>query len=92
MNGFWTAAGAAEHAAIAAGSAWNAGYFVRRAWQASAPRRWAAGTLSLLFAGLAAESLAGLPVADTTAEVLRRAPLLLATLAVSVFVTAGGGR
>ncbi len=90
MNGFWTATGAAEQAAIAASSAWNASYFTRRAlWAASRARRLAASLLAVLFGGLALEALAGLPVADHAAEVLRRVPLLLATTGIAYLVTSG---
>lgn len=88
MNGFWTASGAAEQAAIAASSAWNASYFTRRAlWAGNRPRRVAASLLALLSAGVAIEALAGLPVADTSTEVARRVPLLLATTGVAYLVS-----
>lgn len=95
MQGPWTVTGAAEEAAIAASSAWNASYFARRAFARvshdSRARRLAAGVLALLFAAIAVESLAGVPVADTSIEVGRRIPLLLATVSVAFLVSYGGG-
>lgn len=92
MNGFWSTTGAAQEAAIAASSAWSASYFTRRALcAASRARRVAAALLAVLFAGVALEALAGLPVADTTAEVARRVPLLLATTGVAYLVSYNAG-
>ena len=96
MNGFWTASGLVQHAAIVASSAWNASYFARRAIAGSEghtpgerARRVAAGILALLFAALAVETLVGLPVASNGIEVARRTPLLLATVAVAFLVSYG---
>lgn len=89
MNGFWSASGAAAHAAIAAGSLWNAAYFVRRTLHGSRARRVAAGTLALLFVGIAVESLAAIAVSSTALEVARRTPLLLATLSIATLVSYG---
>lgn len=90
MHSFWSASGAAEQAAIAAGSTWNAAYFGRRALHGARARRVAAGTLALLFAGVAVEAFASIPVVASAAEVLRRVPLLLGTLTVAVLVAWGG--
>jgi hypothetical protein len=96
MHGPWTVTGAAEEAAIAASSAWNASYFARRAVArvsttgSERARRIAAAVLALLFAAVAIEALAGIPVADTSAEVVRRTPLLLATVSVAFLVSYGG--
>jgi len=79
--------GAVQQAAIAVSSAWSAAYFSLRLKQGSHGRRVAAGILVLLFAAIAVEALAGLPVASTSAEVARRTPLLLATVSVALFVS-----
>jgi len=88
-------AGAAQQAAIAVSSAWSALYFSFRLIsrdaaahdESSRARRVAAGILALLFAAIAVEALAGLPVASTPAEVARRVPLLLATVSVAFVVS-----
>lgn len=79
--------GTAQQAAIAVSSAWSALYFVRQLASGAHARRVAAGVLALLFVAIAVEALAGMPVASTSAEVLRRTPLLLATTSVAFFVT-----
>ncbi len=89
---FWAGLGAAEHAAIATGGAWNAFYFARRARLDRGGRRLAAAVLALLFGALALEFALGVAVADTAAEVARRAPLTLGTLAVSTLTATGGRR
>lgn len=79
---------AVQQATIAVSSAWSALYFALRLRdRASRGRRVAAGVLALLFAAIAVEALAGLPVSSTTAEVARRTPLLLATVSVAFIVT-----
>ena len=83
--------GAVQHAAIAVSSAWSAGYFVLRLRRTSPARRLAAAALTLLFAAIAVEALAGLPVAATSTEVARRTPLLLATVGVALIVSYRGG-
>jgi len=79
--------GAVQQAAIAVSSAWSAAYFALRVRHGARGRRVAAGILALLFAAIAVEALAGLPVASTSAEVARRTPLLLATVSVALFVS-----
>lgn len=79
--------GAAQQAVIAVSSAWSALYFVRQLTSGSRARRVAAAVLALLFVAIAVEALAGLPVASTSADVLRRTPLLLATTSVAFLVT-----
>lgn len=84
--------GAAQQAAIAVTSAWSAIHFSlrfrdRRSPEGARARRLAAGILALLFAAIAVEAFAGLPVADTSAEVVRRTPLLLATVSVALVVS-----
>jgi len=92
VNGFWSATGAAQQVLIATSSALNASYFIRRAFgtpegrQPSLGRRLAAAALALLFAAIAVEAAAGIPVASTGFEVARRMPLLLATLTVAWLV------
>ncbi len=88
----WSLAGAAEHAAIAVGGAWNAVYFVRRVREDRGGRRVAAAVLALIFASIAVESVAGIGVASTAAEVARRAPLALATLVTTALLLSGGRR
>ncbi|MGE3961149.1 MAG: hypothetical protein AB7F65_05650 [Dehalococcoidia bacterium] len=84
--------GAAQHAAIAVSSAWNACYFALRLLRpGTRGRRLAAAVLALLFIALSVEALAGLPVAATSAEVARRTPLLLATTGVAILVSYRGG-
>jgi len=99
VNGFWAAAGLTQQVAIALGGAWNATYFALRMRQGSRARRVAAGVLTLLFAGIAVETAAGVPVSATASEVVRRTPLLLATVAIAFLVSfrptcvhAGGAR
>ena len=79
--------GAAQQAAIAVTSAWSALHFVRQLNSGTHARRLAAAVLALLFVAIAVESLAGLPVASTSADVLRRTPLLLATTSVAFLIT-----
>lgn len=83
--------GAAQHAAIAVSSAWSGCYFASRLRGGPRGRRVAAGILTLLFAAVAVEALAGLPVAATSAEVARRTPLLLATVGVALIISYRGG-
>lgn len=78
---------AAQQAAIAVTSAWSALYFARQLTSGARARRVAAAVLALLFVAITVEALAGLPVASTSAEVLRRTPLLLATTSVAFLVT-----
>ena len=95
MNGFSSGSdlpsasivGAAQQAAIAVSGAWSALYFSLRAASGTGSRRLAAGVLALLFAAIAVEALAGVPVASTTTEVARRVPLLLATVSVALLVS-----
>jgi len=79
--------GAVQQAAIAVSSAWSAVTFALRLTHGPRVRRVGAAILVLLFAAIAAEALAGLPVASTSAEVARRTPLLLATVSVAIFVS-----
>lgn len=89
--------GAVQQAAIAASSIGSAVYFALRATampiaggpQTSAEaraRRLAAALLALLLAGVAVEAIAGLPVASTSTEVVRRVPLLAATVGIAGLV------
>lgn len=79
--------GAVQQAVIAVASAWSARYFVAHVGSGPRGRRLAAGLLALLFVAVALEAVAGLPVADTSAEVWRRTPLLLATTGIAFLVS-----
>ncbi|MDA0270360.1 MAG: hypothetical protein O2919_04955 [Chloroflexi bacterium] len=84
----WAGLGAAEHAAIATGGAWNAFYFARRAVLDRGGRRLAAAVLALLFASITLEVLTG-SAASAASEVALRAPLTLALLAVTTLTLPG---
>ena len=93
MNGIWNGIDAAQSAAIAASGTANAIYFARRATQAAGARRVAAVVLVGLFAGVAldgADHLGG--GAGAAADVVRRAPLLAATLTTSALLRLGAHR
>ena len=82
MNGIWNGLDQAESAAIAASGGANALYFVRRATQSDGARRIAAAVLVGIFAGIAIDSVGHLGAgANEAADLVRRAPLLIATLA-----------
>jgi hypothetical protein len=78
----WAGLGAAEHAAIATGGAWNAFYFARRAVLDRGGRSLAGAMLALLFTSIALDVLAG-GAASAASEVALRAPLTFAILAVT---------
>ena len=89
----WHGLGVAQQAALAAGGAANAVYFVHRAAIERGAVRLAAGVLGVLFGGVALEATARFDHADVTADVLRRAPLLAATLvALAIVVLPRGAR
>lgn len=93
MNGIWDGLGEAQSAALAAGGSANALYFARRAGRGAGARRVAAAVLTGIFAGIAVEAAGHLgegPLA--AAEVVRRAPLLVATLATNLVLAIGAHR
>ena len=93
MNGIWNDLGQAESAALAASGGANALYFARRVLRGVGARRISAAVLVGLFAGVGLEGAAHLGGnAGTAAEVLVRAPLLLATLATNVVLAIGARR
>ena len=91
MSSVWAGVSTFEDIATAGSGALNAAYFARRAWLARGGRRFAAALLAALFAGTA---LASMHLGDGpgAAEVLSRAPLLLANLTASALLWAGAGR
>lgn len=92
-GGFWSGAGLAQHAVMAVSGAANAVYFARRALMERGARRLAAIVLVAVFAGIALDGMAHLGDAPATAaEVVRRAPLLTATLITSALLVLGAGR
>lgn len=93
MNGIWNGLGEAQSAAIAASSSANAIYFARRVVRSGGARRLAAAVLVGVFAGIALDSAGhvGADVAEAT-EVIRRAPLLFATLATNAVLAIGARR
>ena len=94
MSGIWNLIAGAESAVMAASGGANAIYFARRAAGAGGARRVAASVLVGLFAGVALDGLSHLDgsLGGATAEVVRRAPLLVATIATTVLVRLGAGR
>ena len=93
MSGVWNALGIAQSVAMAVSGTANAIYFARRAARSTGARRIAAAVLVAVFAGIALEGiahLAGHP--DAAIEVVRRAPLLVATLVTSALLRLGAGR
>ncbi len=90
VSALWDSAALVEDLASAGSSGFNAAYFAHRAHAASGPRRLAATVLALLCGGTALQAAQHLVVADPgAAEVLARAPLLAANLAVSALALAG---
>ena len=87
MGGLWTAIGLAQQAVIAVGGLWNATYFGLRAREGQRGRRVAAGLLALLFLAIALEALAAIPIGASAAEVMRRTPLLVATVGIAFVVS-----
>ena len=93
MNGIWNGLGEAESAAMAASGGANALYFARRVARGSGARRLSAAVLAGIFAGVALDSAAQLGgTAATAAEVVVRAPLLVATLATNAVLAIGARR
>lgn len=93
MNGIWNGLGEAESAAMAASGGANALYFARRVARSGGARRLSAAVLAGLFAGVALDSAGHLGgSAETVAEVIARAPLLLATLATNAVLAIGARR
>ncbi len=89
----WHGLGVAQQATLAAGGAANAVYFVRRAVLERGAVRLAAGVLGVLFGGVALEATARFESTGATADVVRRAPLLAATLvALAIVVLPRGAR
>ncbi len=76
----WHGLGIAQQAALLGGAVANSAYFVHRALIERGAVRLAAAVLGGLFGGVALEATARLEHAGSTAEIVRRAPLLAATL------------
>jgi hypothetical protein len=76
----WHGLGIAQQATLLAGGAANAAYFVHRALIERGAARLAAGVLGVLFGGVALEASARFESAGGTVDIVRRAPLLAATL------------
>ena len=93
MNGIWNGLNEAESAAMAASGGANAVYFARRVLRGEGARRLSAVVLAGLFTGIGADAAMHLgDEAQTAAEVLLRAPLLLATLATNAVLAIGARR
>lgn len=93
MSNIWSDVAGAESAAVAASGGANALYFARRVALGGGARRLAAAVLAGVFGGIALDSAGHLgPHAAEAAEVLRRAPLLIATLATSAVLAIGARR
>ena len=93
MNSIWNGLGEAQSAAIAASGGANALYFARRVARSGGARRAAAAVLVGIFAGIAVDSAGHLGGGATdAAEVVRRAPLLIATLATNAVLAIGARR
>ena len=93
MNGMWNALGMAQSVAMAASGAANAAYFAQRATRSTGGRRIAAVVLAAVFAGIALDGVVHLAgTVDAAVEVVRRAPLLVATLLTSALLRLGAGR
>jgi hypothetical protein len=97
VNGFWNGLGEAESAAMAASGGANALYFARRVARGSArgagARRVSAAVLTGIFAGVALDSAGHLGGGtETAAEVIARAPLLVARLATNALLAIGAHR
>jgi hypothetical protein len=85
-SGFWNTSGMVQQAALAAGGAWNAVYFARRAVWSRGGLRLAAGVLCGVFAGIALQAASALGGSEG-AEVALRTPLLAAVLATTAVVS-----
>ncbi len=93
MQNLWSGAGLAQHALMAVSGAANAAYFARRALVERGARRLAAIVLVAVFAGIALDGALHLGDASgAAAEVVRRTPLLTATLVTSALLALGAGR
>lgn len=93
MNGIWNGLGQAESAAMAASGGANALYFARRVAQSAGARRVSAAVLTGLFIGIALVGAGHLgDGAATVADVIVRAPLLIATLATNAVLAIGARR
>jgi hypothetical protein len=89
----WSGLGIAQHAVMAVSGAANAAYFARRVATERGTRRLAAIVLVAVFAGIALDGALHLGEAPATAaEVVRRAPLLTASLITSALLVLGARR
>ena len=93
MHPFWSGVAVAEHAAIAGTGAANAAYFAHRGFRARGARRLGALLLTVLFASISLDALAGVGLSEPgVAGALLRAPLLLANAATGAVIALGAGR
>ena len=76
----WYGLGTAQQVTLLMASAANAVYFLHRALIERGAVRLAAGVLGVLFGGVALEATARFEEAGAAEEIVRRAPLLAATL------------
>jgi hypothetical protein len=93
VQGLWNGLGIAQQVAMAITGAANAAYFTRRAFTEHGARRLAAIVLVAVFAGIALDGALHLGDAPAgTAELVRRSPLLTASLVTSALLVLGAGR
>ncbi len=89
----WHGLGVAQQATLLTGGVANAVYFAHRALVERGAVRLAASVLGVLFGGVALEATARFDDTGTTQEIVRRAPLLGATLvALAIVVLPRGAR
>ena len=93
MQGWWNGIGVAQQLAMALTGAANAAYFARRAVTERGARRLAALVLVAVFTGIALDGSLHLGEAPASAsEIVRRSPLLTASLVTSALLVLGAGR
>ncbi len=93
MQGLWSSIAIAQQVAMAITGSANAAYFARRMVRERGARQLAAAVLLAIFAGIAMDGVLHLgETPATAAEIVRRSPLLTASLITSALLVLGAGR